>query len=200
VRDHLGAFLGEAPLTPGEVPPPAPADSVVHVDYNSITAWVGVSYPFGPDTDADAVRMLADLAMERLSFGPSRRSVYDVHGEVVRHAGGRGELRITLVVPPREAAIWAERIRAAVAVDGEGAMPSARFAERLRRYRGRRLLSLDSPEARVDALARAVLVDGRDEPLAAGRRLTPEALLNAARALGSPLVVLLGPFEGGDDN
>ena len=79
-------------------------------------------------------------------------------------------------------------------------MPPARFAERLRRYRGRRLLALDSPEARVDALARALLVGVQEDPLAAGRQLTPDGVVQAARALRAPAVVLLGPFEGGDDN
>lgn len=199
VATHLSTFLSGAPLETAEPSPPAPADSVVHLEYNAITAWVGVSYAFGPEVDADAVRMLADLVLDRVSFGPSRRSVYDSRSQVVRYAGGRGEMRITLVVPPREAALWGDRIREAVDAYAREPIPEAQFADRLRRFRGRRLLELDSPELRVEALSRALLVGGREDPLAAGRRLSAETLHDATRALGAPVVVLLGPFEGEDE-
>jgi len=196
VEAHLGTFLGEGGPPAIEVTPAEPADSVVHVEYSSITAWVGASYAFGPGDDADAVRMLADLVLDRLSFGPSRRSVYDASSQVIRYAGGGGEMRITLVVPPREASVWAERIRETVASYGDQEIPQGPFGERLRRFRGRRLLELDSPEARVDALSRAALGNTGEDPLSAGRSLTPDALRDAARALLPPVVVLLGPFEG----
>jgi zinc protease len=199
VEAHLASFMGEGGIPQVEVLPPAPADTTVHVEYSSITAWVGVSYAFGAETDMDGVRLLADLVLDRVSFGPSRRSVYDSRSQVLRYAGGGGELRITLVVPPREAAVWADRIREAVATYVDQDLAAGPFNERLRRFRGRRLLELDSPEARVDALSRAVLVGGIEDPLAAGRGLTPARLQEIARSLRSPVVVLLGPFEGDDE-
>ncbi len=142
--------------------------------------------------------MLGSLVLDQVGFGPSRRSVYDQNAEVVRHAGG-GELRIHLVVPPREAEAWGTRIREALAGYAAAPVSEAAFTERARRFRGRRLLELDSPEARADALARGALVGERGDPLAAVLRVTAERLHAAARSLDAPVMVYLGPFEKDGD-
>lgn len=190
----LRAFMDPGPVQRTEVDAPEPADQPVRQQYNSITAWVAAVYPFGEDADEEALRMLAELAVERVSFGPLRPQVYDSRAEVTRHAGG-GELRLELVVPPREVEDWAERLSAAVAEYAGEALGEAQFADRLRRFRGERMLELESPEARARALAREVLVTGR----ATGRladvdALTAERLHRAARALSDPIIVFLGPF------
>jgi predicted Zn-dependent peptidase len=127
--------------------------------------------------------------------------VYDSRAEVTRHAGG-GELRLELVVPPREVEEWAERLAASVAEYAGEALGDAQFADRLRRFRGERMLELESPEARARALAREVLVTGRPTGrLADVDGLTAARLHQAARALGDPVIVFLGPFveeEEGD--
>ncbi|HEX8674402.1 MAG TPA: hypothetical protein VF710_21060 [Longimicrobium sp.] len=188
------AFLEPGALRAGEVPPPTRGDTAVHTEYNAITAWVAASYRFGPGADVESIRMLGSLVLDQVGFGPSRRSVYDQGAEVVRHAGG-GELRIHLVVPPREAEAWGTRIREAVAGYAGAPVSEAAFTERARRFRGRRLLELDSPEARADALARGALVGERGDPLAAVQRVTAERLHAAARSLDAPVMVYLGPFE-----
>jgi predicted Zn-dependent peptidase len=185
-----------------EFDPFEPVDEPVREQYQAITAWVAAVYPFGEDADEEALRMLARLAADRVSFGPLRPQVYDSRAEVVRHAGG-GELRLEMVVPPREAEDWAERLAAAVATYADEALSEPMFTERLRRYRGERLLELESPEARARALARQALVGTR-----AGTRLTDldgltaARLHQAARSLSAPVIVLMGPFveedgEGG---
>ena len=194
VNARVLAFLEPGPLRGGEVPPPVRGDTAVHTEYNAITAWVSASYRFGADADAESIRMLGNMVLDQVGFGPSRRSVYDQGAEVIRHAGG-GELRIHLVVPPREAEAWGARIREAVAGYTGAAISESVFAERARRFRGRRLLELDSPEARADARARAALVGERGDPVAAVQGVTAERLHAAARSLEAPVLVFLGPFE-----
>lgn len=195
----LRAFMDPGPVRITDVDAPEPADKPVRQQYNSITAWVAAVYPFDEDADEEALRMLARLAIERVSFGPMRPQVYDSRAEVTRHAGG-GELRLELVVPPREVEDWAERLAAAVAEYAGEALGDAQFADRLRRFRGERMLELESPEARARVLARQVLVTGRTTGrLADVDGLTAARLHRAARALGDPVIVFLGPFVDEDE-
>jgi len=190
--DVLRPHMPEGELVVDSVPEAAPAAEPVSADYNSITTWVSATWRFGADSDVESLRMLSRLALDRVSFGPSRRSVYNSRAEVVQYAGG-GELRLTVVVPPREARQWAERLREAVGgYANEGLSPTL-FAERLRRYRGLRLLELDLPEARAGAMARAALLGDRGATLADFTRLSPERLQAAAMSLHAPVIVFLGP-------
>lgn len=194
-RSHLRTLLGAAPLEPPPPPDPRPVAEAVRRPYGSITAWVSAGYRFRPDADVEALRMLAWLAGEEISFGPSRRSVYNARSEVRRFPGG-GELRLVMVVPPQEAEQWAERLRAAVAEFARQPMSPTRFAELLRRYRGARLQELDTPEARARLMAQRLLLSGRRSgPLVGTEDLSPERLHAAGRALDAPVVVFLGPFE-----
>lgn len=194
IRPHMPA--GE--LKTDTIPEPAPAAEPVSADYNSITTWVSATWRFGADADVETLRMLSRLALDRVSFGPSRRSVYNSRAEVVQYAGG-GEVRLTVVVPPREARQWADQLRAAVGGYAAEPLSPQVFTERLRRYRGLRLAELDLPEARVAAMARAALLGDRTATLVDFTRLRADRLQAAAQALGSPIVVFLGPEanEGG---
>lgn len=194
VVDHLRSFLEAGPLRAPEVPPAAPAEEPVRREYDAITAWVSASWHFRGEADVEALRMLAHLALDAISFGPSRRSVYNARSELVRYAGG-GEVRLHLVVPPREADQWAGRLRAAVEAYRGEPLAEGVFNERLRRYRGERLLALDSPEARARTLARLALLGGDTRWMVDLEGLTPERLHQAARALDEPVLVFLGPFE-----
>lgn len=195
----LQSFMDPGPVRRTEFDPFQPAQEPVRRQYDAITAWVAAVYPFGEDADEEALRMLARLAVDHVSFGPLRPQVYDSRAEVVRHAGG-GELRLEMVVPPREVEDWAQRLAAAIAQYADEALSEPVFAERLRRYRGERLLELESPEARARALARQALVGGR-----AGARLTDldgltaARLHQAARSLSDPVIVFLGPFVEEDE-
>lgn len=196
--DAMRAFMDPGPVRRTEVDAPTPADEPVRQQYNSITAWVAAVYPFGENADEEALRMLAELAVDRVSFGPLRPQVYDSRAEVTRHAGG-GELRLELVVPPREVEEWAARLSAAVAAFADEALDEGQFAERLRRFRGERMLELESPEARARVLARQALVTGRTTGrLADVDGLTAARLHQAARSLSSPVIVFLGPFVEDD--
>jgi predicted Zn-dependent peptidase len=194
-----GFLVGRLNADPLPVAPPPPLERTlepVRQEFGSITAWVTATYPFGSDADVEALRLLASVVADRFAFGPSSRQLYDARGEVVRHAAG-GEVRFTLVVPPGEVDAWAERLRAAVASTVEAPLPAAVFNERLRRYRGERLLGMDAPEERARVLARELLLTGRraTEPIVALGGLAPERLQRAAQALQTPVMVYLGPFE-----
>jgi len=197
-QEVLRPHMPEGELRTDTVPPATPAQEPVSVDYNSITTWVSATWRFGAESDVESLRLLARLALDRVSFGPSRRSVYNSRAEVVQYAGG-GEVRLTVVVPPLEARQWADRLREAVG--GYAAEPLAPgvFAERLRRYRGLRLLELDLPEARAGAMARAALLGDRGATLVDFTGLTAERLQAAAKGLEPAIIVFLGPEanEGG---
>jgi zinc protease len=193
VVDHLRLFMDPGPLRRTRQEASDGAPGTVRVQYNTITAWVAAAYRFDRDSDVDALRMLAEQAIERLSFGPQRPSVYDARAEVVRHGAG-GELRLHLVVPPDEADLWADRLHGAVREFAERPLSPDAFAERLRRHRGERLLELSTPEARARALARGALLGSGGDDLAGMESLTPERVHAAARGLSAPVRVILGPF------
>jgi zinc protease len=190
--------MPEGELRTDSVPAPTPATEAVSADYNAITTWVSATWRFGQDADVESLRMLSRLALDRVSFGPSRRSVYNSRAEVVQYAGG-GELRLTVVVPPAEARQWAERLREAVGGYASEPLPPTVFIDRLRRYRGLRLLELDLPEARAAAMARSALLGDRTATLVDFTRLSAPRLQAAAQALEAPIIVFLGPEanEGG---
>ncbi|MBV9774653.1 MAG: insulinase family protein, partial [Gemmatimonadetes bacterium] len=193
-RQPLAVFFQGVGWQRSETTPAEPLESPIRQEYNSITTWVAASWHLPPDADLEALRLLADLASERLSFGPSRRSVYNAMSEVIRRADG-GELRLQLVVKPEEVEAWAGRIRESVAAYAESPMAELVFRERLRRFRGERLRELDSPETRAQLVAQELLLRGRTTAgLVEVDGLTPDRLFAAAKSLGTPTFVFLGPF------
>lgn len=192
-REHLLPFIADDEGSSFEIPAPH-GELLVRQDYDAITTWVAVAYPLSPGTDLAAARLLADIVAENLSFGPSRRSVYDVRSEALASLGG-GELRVQVVVPPREAESWAEEIRRVVDRVSASTPTEALFERQLRHYRGKRLLSLSAPEDRAGEMARQLLLTGEVTTSIVGvDSLTAERLHAAARSLAEPTVVFLGPL------
>lgn len=197
-RAFLRARLDAAPLPLSPPPAPQPADTVpVQREFGTITAWVVVSYPFGARADVDALRLLASIVQDRFAFGPSRRAVYDVAGEVTRWAGG-GEVRFTLVVPPGEAERWGAELRASVAALAASPLPGVVARDRIRRYRGERLYALSTPEARAAEMARTLLRTGaRITTFEPGAGLNAQRLQAATAALAPPVTAYVAPnLEG----
>jgi predicted Zn-dependent peptidase len=199
VADHLIPFLTPGALVRPAAVPVAVLPEPVFRDYNAITTWVSVVYPLGSDADLEAARFLAEAAAGALSFGPSRRSIYDVRAEIVNRVGG-GELRIQLVVPPREAIQWSRRITEVIEQYAWEPVEEDLFAQQVRFFRGRRLLALATPEARARELARSLLVDGHARgELETVAALSAERVQHQAQALGAPTLVFLGPFFESDE-
>lgn len=194
-RLHLrGYFDPTTALPPQEWVPPEPAETIVRTDYNSITTWVAVSYPFGVNADLEALEFLARVTTDELSFSPSRSSVFNARGDVIPRRAG-GELRFQVVAPPEEAERWAERVRELVERTTLDPGMADAYPLRLRRYRGERLHDLATPEARARWLARQLLVTGRARAIDLDLEdMTITRLRGAVRALGAPTVVLLGPI------
>jgi predicted Zn-dependent peptidase len=194
-RRHVLSSFPAAPWQAPEAEPQQPTPGPVRTEYNSITTWISAIHPFPPDADAEAIRLLGSLALERLSFGPSRPSVLNARAEVLRNAAG-GELRIEMVVPPAEVDFWTEQLRGAVAPYARGPLERGAFELARRRLRGRRLLDLASPENRSAADAEALLHTGRGAEMWDGvDALSPGRLAGAAAALAAPVLVVLGPFQ-----
>jgi zinc protease len=193
VRTHLSDFMelrGPLRFTPL---PPHPAEEPVSEDYNSVTTWTVVSYGFPADADLEALRFIAQLAADELSFSPSRQGIYNSRGEVISRMGG-GEVRLEVVTAPEEAHDWAERMVSLVDQVAGGSTMEEIFRTRLRRYRGERLRSLAAPEDRARELARRLLVTGKGGTLVPDLdELTRERLRNAVRSLTPPTTVFLGP-------
>jgi predicted Zn-dependent peptidase len=190
---HLESFMVGRGRLPLEAPPTLPEPRPVRVDYNSITTWVSASFPFGPAADEEALRLLAHLLVESLTTGAERHLVYNASAVVVPRAGG-GELRLQAVTPPRSADRMAGLITETLRGLGSGTIHDDVWETHLRRYRGERLQSLSSPEARAHEVARRLLAsEGQRWLLPELATLTQERLVDAIRALGTPALVFLGP-------
>lgn len=193
VMRHLVGLLGSTVPAPLEVDPYRPAERPVREDYNSITTWVTASYAFPETADLEAIRFAAYLASEELSFSPSQRSIYNVASEVEPRAGG-GEVRLQVVIPPEETEAWEERISEVLENLASQTMPRDVFDMHLRRFHGIRVLALMSPEDRAHEAARQLLVAGRFDGLVPDlSEMTQQRVRDAARSLGDPTIVLLGP-------
>lgn len=193
-RDYLLLYLMASAPIPATALPARPIGAPVRQDYNSITTWVSVSYGLPANADLEALRFLAQLATDELSFSPSRQGVFNARGEVIPRLGG-GELRFQLVTRPEEAAQWAARIAGVMEQVSSPRAHEQMFQSRLRRYRGERLLTLAAPEDRARELARRLLVLGSAGPLVPSvDELTPERLGDAVRSLTAPTTVFLGPI------
>lgn len=191
--DHIRPLLGTAFPSPVEVIPFRPEASPLKRSYNSITTWISATYRLPETADLEALRFLAFLATERLSFSPSQRSVYNVWSDFVPRVGG-GEMRLQVVIPPEEEDVWTERLETIVTRITTEPMIDDVFESLLRRYHGERAMQLLAPEQRAHAMARELLVEGdADDLLPRTGGLTQERIREAARSLASPTIVLLGP-------
>lgn len=197
VERQFRPIIGSGSPAPLRVLPFRPADRPVRREYNSITTWVGASFGFPEGGDLEALRFLAYLASETLSFSPAQRSVYDVWTDVIPRAGG-GEIRLQVVIPPEEADDWADRVEGAMDELASRSMPGDVLAGHLRRYHGLRLMRLSAPEERAGEAARQLLVSGRLVGIAPDLdEMTSDRIQAAARSLDSPTIVLLGPTLDG---
>lgn len=168
-------------------------DLVIEVERSSITAWTGLSYEYGGDADLEAVRLLGFMIEEQASPAPSRPEIYDATVELGEHGGG-GTLAIYLVTAPSQGRDWIERVRSLIADAAAHELSDPNFEALRHRYIGRRLLELETPEARArDAVIQLYFGKGYRPPLTRIEALDPAALRQAASSLSPAAAVLLGP-------
>lgn len=162
------------------------------------SGWLAVAWP-APDTvPRTAMELLAHLLEEELDPVPPDPDRYDVEVEVLDAPGGPVlQLRATLL--PEALPRWEDRVLAAVTALAREPMEPDFFRWRRRRFRTERLLAEAAPEAEADRMTRDLAAQGRARDLdRAIWSLDPSGLLAAARALGEPRILLLGPDLAGD--
>ncbi len=181
------------PVAAAPLPGPGPsAPGRVYAERNTITAWVSVAWPFGPDADPEAIRVVGALLEDAVGPDLSRPGVLHVSKEVRVHGDG-GALVVTAVVAPERAGSVAATLESvAAAVAREGAHPAV-LERVVRRHRGDRLRELARPEARAARVALA-LAAGRSVALWPDEgSFTAAGVRAAARALGAPARAVVGP-------
>jgi len=192
--DLLGDVFGDVSL-PVLLPRPHPAPGAGRraLVQPTVTTWIGWAFPLPADPDARALELLAFRIEQAVGPAPARPEIYDLGIEIERHGAG-GALLISLVTAPDRAGVWAERVEDLIRRTASDRMPEAQLQEATRRYLGRRLLDLATPEARALDAARQLFFDhGHLPPDDAVRDLTPERLRRAAASLGRPARATLAP-------
>jgi len=197
-RAHLISLMGAALPAPVEEIPYTSSALPVRREYNSITTWVSASFRIPEGGDLEALRLVAYLAADELSFSPTQRSVFNVSMQMVHRVGG-GEIRLQVVIPPEETDLWADRVHAAIRRLETQPLPDDLFDSHVRRYYGEQLMDLIAPEARAHQAARQLLTSGRVVALLPNiDGMTQDRVRAAARSLDYPTIVLLGPTVGDD--
>ncbi|MDX1674034.1 MAG: hypothetical protein R3314_04435 [Longimicrobiales bacterium] len=161
------------------------------VPRNTVTAWVSVAFPFGPDAEIEAVRLLGAVLEDAIAPGVVRPESFAAEHEVERHGAG-GTLVIRAVTAPSAAAAYAERIEALATRYAVVGVPAATLDRVARRHRGLRLRQLAAPEARAAGMALQLALGGRPDPWPS-LDLTGDQVRAAAGALGVPARSVVGP-------
>lgn len=185
---------------PDEPAPPLPAPRATtagerRVERNTVTSWIAMAFPFRPDADIEAVRLLGAILTDAIAPAVDRPESFAAHHEVQRHGAG-GALVITAVTDPDAARPYMVRINERLATIAGSGVPDPLYARVALRYRGLRLLELVSPEARAAAMALDLALGRPPIPWPDGR-VAPEQVRAAARALGPPALALVGPRSDG---
>lgn len=165
-----------------------------YVERNTVTAWTSVAFPFGPDGDVDAIRLLGELVEDAVGPGLDRREVYDAGFELERHGDG-GALIVHVATEPGSAAAYGDRVVQRVSEIAVRGVPAAAFERAARRHVGHRLRRLSTPEARMAGVARDLALGARPAATGWPEPVGPDAgrVRNAAASLGEPAIAVVGP-------
>lgn len=208
------------PAAPGRREAPAPTDSLappagdttapppprvawrvgdrVAMVQEVTSAWIGVAWPVPDTLSRTALELLAHLVEEELDPVPPDPDRYSVDVTLLDPPGGP-VLQVRASVLPESLARWERRILTAVATLAEAPMEEDFFRWRRRRFRTERLLAEAAPEAEAARMAEDLALLGRARRLDREMwALDAEALLAAARSLGEPRILVLGPDLGQD--
>ncbi len=173
---------------------PAPRTRTSEFQYvrlPTVTAWNVVAFPFGPDADVDALRLLGAVLADAIAPGVDRPASYTSSWELLRHGAG-GALVIQGVSAPDAVYETLERVERVASEAAWSGIPGPVYERVRRRHRGDRLLELAAPEARAVAMAVA-LAFGRTPAPWPDLDVSQERLRAAARALRPPARAVVGP-------
>jgi predicted Zn-dependent peptidase len=170
-----------------------PGDSLRVAERNTVTAWLGLAFPVIGTAKEEAVRMIAFMLEDATRPGPDRPGLLGSSVEIERQ-GGHVALFVYLITEPDAVHAWLERVPELVRSYAAAPLPTDRFRQQLRRFRGIRLRQLATPDARARRNADALFFD---TPLSAPERaidaLTPDVVQRTAATLGSPARGVVGP-------
>ncbi len=190
VRARLGD-VGLPILLP--VPRTPPIAGTRTIESPTVTAFVGMAFPLAARLDDEALRLLAFRVLDAVRPSAARPDIFDAAARVERFGGG-GLLVVYLVTSPESARRWTATVRDEVRAMADAPAEAGAFGRLLRRYRGERLLSVETPEARAGEAADRLFFDQAYTALEARiDALTPARLRRAALELGEPAVAVLGP-------
>ncbi len=208
-RRRAAALAVVGPVGSGPVPQPAdttPAKAPSGIAWTTgertvttqhvTSTWIAVAYPVPDSVSRTAAEMLAHLIHAQLDPTPPDPDRYSVDVRVEDVPGGP-VLLVEATVFPEAAGRWEKRILDTVAGLAHQKMADELFRWRRRRFRTERLLAEAAPEAEAARLTADLLRGGQARDLDAETwTLTADSLLAAARALGEPRILRLGPDLG----
>lgn len=193
-----------APEADAAAPPPSPPPGDVAwltgdrapLIQDVTSTWIAVAYPAPSDLPRTRLELVAHLLQEELDPTPPPPDRYSL--DVRLEETPRGPvLVVEASVFPESAGRWEERILGVVRRLAEEPMGEDFFRWRRRRFRAARLLEESAPEAEARRITADLLRDGRARDLGVEIwALDAGALQAAARALGPPRILLLGPDLG----
>jgi predicted Zn-dependent peptidase len=193
-RSLLNQYLLDSEL-PVLVPAPArgSAEKDRRIEHNTVTAWVGIAFPFPRGTDLEALRLLAFRILREVRPTPEQPEIYDATVEISQDGAG-GALVVYLVTAPTQARAWISRVESIIREMAEAELGEALFEALCRRYTGERLLELARPEDRAREAALQLFFEASfTHPDQRIRALTPLSLRESAAVLMAPAVAILGP-------
>ena len=159
-------------------------------------SWIVVAWPVEPDLPRTSLEFLVHLLAEQLDPTPPDPDRYSVDVRLEDTPRGPVVL-VEATVFPAAADRWEERILDARDRLARDIMDDDFLGWRRRRFRTARLLLESRPEAEAARIARDLAREGRARSLSIQIwDLDGADLLRAARALGEPRILLLGPDLG----
>jgi len=196
------SFVSPTPPRPAGGERPArlePAWSVgqrFRLDQDITNSWIAVAWPVDPELPRTSLEFLVHLLAEQLDPAPPDPDRYSVDVRLEETPGGPVVV-VEAAIFPEAADRWEARILDQAALLAREAMDDDFFGWRRRRFRTARLLTESRPEAKAARIAHDIARSGaaRDLPMEIWD-LESADLLGAARALGEPRILRLGPDLG----
>jgi hypothetical protein len=161
-------------------------------------SWIAVAWPVAPGVSRTSLEFLAHLLAELLDPNPPDPDRYslDVHIEDTPEGP---VVMVEAAVFPEAADRWEARILSAVDRLAGRTMDEDFLGWRRRRFRTARLLAESRPEEEAVRIARDLVRSGAPRALSIEIwDLDAQDLNQAARALGEPRILRLGPDLGHD--